>query len=223
GAARFIDDIADVDDDEEEEDEEFDDIVGGRDEDFDEEQYNDTRTHRKLDTRREQQKEVDAEELAARFDERYRGRNRGGNYKPSDNVAGRMLMPSINDPSLWLVRCKQGSEKSLIITLWRKFMEAEDPSKLNIMSIFTRENLPGFIYVEARDKKSVDFAIENVSGIYQQTVKVIPVDDMVACLRIKKKEKDMKEGAWVRVKKGTYAGDLAKVSSVQLRVVIDTN
>lgn len=53
--------------------------------------------------------------------------------------------------------------------------------------------------------------IENVSGIYQQTVKVIPVDDMVACLRIKKKEKELKEGAWIRMKKGRYGGDLGKV------------
>ncbi|KAJ3075374.1 transcription elongation factor spt5 [Podochytrium sp. JEL0797] len=208
GVSSYIDDIADVDDDEEEEEDDDDDLIG-HDADFDEHaerQYTDQRKHREMDARRERAEEEDAEVLAERYKQKYSQRDRGGNYRPSDNVAGRMLMPSINDPSLWLVRCKQGQEKNLIITLWRKFMEAEDQTKLNIMSIFTRENLPGYLYVEARDKKSVDFAIENVSGIYQQTVKVIPVDDM--------KELSMKEGSWVRVKKGKYGGDLGKVLEI---------
>ncbi|KAI8611142.1 hypothetical protein BC830DRAFT_1142403 [Chytriomyces sp. MP71] len=216
---RFIDDEAEVSDDEEE-DEQFgdeDDLIQP-DDDFDETINNRDvyRANRDLNKRREREEEVDAEEQARRFKEKYAHHGyRSTAYRPSENVASRMLLPSINDPSLWLVRCRQGYEKNLVIQLWRKFMDNEATAKMNILSILTRENLPGYLYIEARDKKSVDFAIDKVTGIYAQTVKVIPVEDMVACLRIQKKQGvDVKEGGWVRVKKGRYAGDLGKILEV---------
>jgi transcription elongation factor SPT5 len=100
----------------------------------------------------------------------------------------------------------------MVSQLMRKHIELEAKGMpLEIMSVFTRENLPGYIYVESKKMAHVKKAIENVTGIYEQTVKVVPIDDMVACLRLKVKEKDVKEGAWVRVKRGKYGGDLAKV------------
>ncbi|KAJ3330941.1 transcription elongation factor spt5 [Blyttiomyces sp. JEL0837] len=86
--------------------------------------------------------------------------------------------------------------------------------KLQILSAFTRESLPGYLYIEAKKMAHVVSAVENIAGIYAQSVKVVPIDDMVACLRIKSREKDIKEGAWVRVKKGKYAGDLAKILDI---------
>jgi transcription elongation factor SPT5 len=94
----------------------------------------------------------------------------------------------------------------------RKFYELEFQTRLEILSVFTRENLPGYIYVEARKMAHVQKAVENIIGIYGNSIKVVPIDDMIACLKIKSKEKDLKEGGWVRVKKGKYGGDLAKVS-----------
>ncbi|KAI8839264.1 hypothetical protein BC829DRAFT_421031 [Chytridium lagenaria] len=144
----------------------------------------------------------------------------------SDHVAEHMLLPSVNDPSLWLVKCRQGRERDLVMQLMRKYCELEYRDKLEIISAFSRENIIGYIYIEARKLAHVQKAIEGINGLNANSIKVVPIDDMVSCLKIKSKEKEVKEGMWVRVKKGKYGGDLAKVlelvdsnSSARVRLV----
>lgn len=100
-----------------------------------------------------------------------------------------------------------------MISLMRKCFDTENSDNpLQILSAFARESLNGYIYIEAEKQIHVQNAIDKLNGLYAQTLKLVPVNEMVDCLTIKKKDLDLKEGAWVRVKKGRkYNGDLAQV------------
>jgi transcription elongation factor SPT5 len=65
------------------------------------------RVYRDLDEKRRVAEDVDAEELAERFKQKYKAGLRSQGYRgDSEHVAEHMLLPSVNDPSLWLIRCK---------------------------------------------------------------------------------------------------------------------
>ncbi|KAJ3113715.1 transcription elongation factor spt5 [Phlyctochytrium bullatum] len=206
--SRFFDEEAAVDDEDEEDEDEDEDEIIQRDEDFEEVQ-NDS-YHIQLDRKRREQEDLDAEAVADALRKRH---SRPKGYRgDSDHVGEHMLLPSVNDPSLWLVRCRQGRERDLVMQLMRKYCELEyREEKLEIISAFTRENIVGYVYVEARKMAHVQKALEGVNGVYNAQIKVVPIDDMVSCLKMKSRDKEIKEGSWVRVKKGKYGGDLAKV------------
>ena len=115
-----------------------------------------------------------------------------------------------------MLKCKPGKEKDIVILLLRKFFDLRDkPGALEILSAFTRDGHNGYIYVEANRQLHVQQAIEKVTGIYAQTIKLVPVNEMVDCLTIKKRDVDLKIGGWVRIKKGRkYDGDLAQILEV---------
>lgn len=81
------------------------------DQDFDDLQqqaFLDDRQHRKLDqSRREVQNEEDAEEIAKRLQNRYKRSDYSSVFKGDlEHVPQRLLIPSVNDPKLWLIKCK---------------------------------------------------------------------------------------------------------------------
>jgi transcription elongation factor SPT5 len=83
---------------------------------------------------------------------------------------------------------------------------------MSILSAFSREGVVGYIYIEADKEAHVHHAIDNLKIIYGRTLKLVPVNEMVDCLTIKKKDVEVKDGNWVRVKKGRkFNGDLAQV------------
>lgn len=64
-------------------------------------------THRRLDARRDQVAEEDAHVIAARLKERHgRSEFRGEFRGDLEHIPQSLLIPSVNDPKLWLVRCK---------------------------------------------------------------------------------------------------------------------
>jgi len=53
-------------------------------------------------------------------------------------------------------------------------------------------------------------------GFYRTTLKLVPTEEMVDVLTVKKKEgPKVDPGSWVRIKRGVYAGDLAEVFFLQ--------
>ncbi len=50
-----------------------------------------------------------------------------------------------------------------------------------------------------------------MNNIYGAKLHLVPVGEMVDCLRINPKEVEVKQGMWVRIKRGKYGGDLAQV------------
>lgn len=86
---------------------------------------------------------------------------------------------------------------------------------LSIYSAFQRDSLPGFIYVEAKNRSAVETACQGLVGVYMSRgVNLVPIDEMTALLKLTKKRVELTEGSWVRIKRGRYQGDLAQVLDV---------
>ncbi|CAE6436776.1 unnamed protein product [Rhizoctonia solani] len=168
--------------------------------------------------RYDQQRELnerDLAELAQDYKDRYQ-RSAARYTGDADQVPQRLLMPSVNDPHLFQVRVKVGREKELVFSLMRKYMDKEHTNNpLEIFSAFQRDSLPGLIYVEAHDAKQVSTALNGLVGAYISSgIKLVPIDEMSSLLKIKRVETTVQPGAWVRIKRGKYAGDLAQVIDV---------
>lgn len=73
----------------------------------------------------------------------------------TDIVPQRLLMPSVKDANLWLVRCKPGKERDIVLSLMRKIIDSEFKDPIEILSAFERDSLPGYLYIEARRQAHV--------------------------------------------------------------------
>ncbi|KAJ3224135.1 transcription elongation factor spt5 [Clydaea vesicula] len=216
----FIDEFADVDDGDDD-DEQDDDEEDGyeREADFDpalEKSYLSEDRHRKLDRKRREEEEVNLDQLAQDLKERYGGRSGYNREYQGDleHVPQRLLIPSVNDPKLWLVKCKIGKEKDTVFNIMRKYFDLLNTDRrIEIYSCFARESLPGYVYIEAEKQIHVNDAIQNCNTLYAtQKLQLVPVNEMVDCLTVKKRDVELKVGGWVRIKKGKkYSGDLAQI------------
>lgn len=111
---------------------------------------------------------------------------------------------------------KTGRERDIVFSLMRKFIDVEySSSPIEIYSAFYRDSLPGMIYIEARNERQVNQAVQGLVGVYpSRGFVLVPIDEMASLLKIKKIETNITPGTWVRIKRGKYAGDLAQVLDV---------
>lgn len=176
----------------------------------------DDRRHRELDRQRELEASMDAEKQAAAYRERY-GRNRAANVD-SVVVPQRLLLPSVNDPTIWGVRVKPGKEMEVVYGITKRYEDRrQTKSPLGICSAFERGGtMAGYIYVEARRQADVLEACENISFCYPHSKMIlIPINEMPDLLRVTK-SKTLEPGNYVRMKRPPlYAGDLAEVVGVE--------
>lgn len=176
----------------------------------------DDRRHRQLDRQRELEASMDAEKQAQLLKERY-GRNR---MAESDAlvVPKRLLLPSVDDPSIWGVRCKAGKEREIVFAIEKRIEERPPGSRnpIKIISAFERGGpMSGYVYVEARRQADVMEALDSMSNVYPRTNMIlVPVKEMPDLLRVQKSE-ELVPGGWVRVKRGKYQGDLAQIDEVE--------
>ncbi|KPV74247.1 uncharacterized protein RHOBADRAFT_37222 [Rhodotorula graminis WP1] len=161
---------------------------------------------------RDREARAKAEELDARYKRsRYTAETTEG-FAPKA-----LLMPSVNDPSIWGVKCKIGRERELILSISRKAVAmamADNGQPMEIISAFQRDSLKGYIYVEARSEGHVRSAIQGLVGLYvngPNGIFLVDLEEMPDLLRTKQKRVDLEPGGWVRFKRGKYAGDLAQV------------
>jgi transcription elongation factor SPT5 len=175
----------------------------------------DDRRHRELDQRRDAEMSLQAEQQAEEFRKRY-GRNRV-THAESVIVPQRLLVPDVNDPGIWSVKCKPGKEKEILFAIMKRVEErAHTRQPVQICSAFERGGtMTGHLYIEAEHQSNVMAALEGISNVYprSQTI-LVPVKEREALLRTKK-SKELELGAYVRVKRGKYAGDLAQVEEIE--------
>ena len=187
------------------------------DDDLPPEADQDDRRHRELDRQRQLEASMDAEKQAAAYRERY-GRRTTTALSNSSFVPQNLLMPDVNDPSIWGVKCKPGKEKEIVIKLNKKFIEsAKSRNPMRICSVFERGDGPmaGYIFVEARRKLDVDDALNGVSDVYPRSkMNLVPVKEMPDLLRVTK-TKELEVGGYVRIKRGVYSGDLGMIEDVE--------
>ncbi|KAI9889093.1 MAG: transcription elongation factor spt5 [Vezdaea aestivalis] len=220
----FLDVEAEVDDSEEGEDpdEEDEALEGGAfiaDEHPDEALPNranlDDRAHIQLDREREKQVREQAEEEAQELRRRY-GRSKVS-HSESIVVPQRLLVPDVNDPGIWSVRCKPGKEREVLFALMKRVEErAETKDPIQLCSAFERGGtMAGHLYIEADNLNDVKSALEGISNVYPRSQTfLVPVKEREALLKTRK-SKELDLGAYVRIKRGKYAGDLAQVEEIE--------
>lgn len=218
---QFIDVEAEVDEDDEEEPEEEDDLPGEEMHPDDLQELppgadRDDRMHRELDRQRERQEAMDVEETAARLKERY-GRKQGAGGAGSAIVPQRLLLPGVNDPRIWRMKCRPGKEREIVHAINKRIsdrLRSREP--VQIFSAFERGGpMAGNLYVEAARQDDIPPALDGISHIFLGTKPLlIPLEEMPDLLRTKK-SKELEPGMYVRPKRGLYAGDLAIIDEVE--------
>ncbi|KAF2840502.1 transcription elongation factor Spt5 [Patellaria atrata CBS 101060] len=178
----------------------------------------DDRRHRELDRKRDLEANLDAEKQAALLKERY-GRNRTTRNADSAMVSQSLLVPTVDDPSIWAVKCKPGKEREVVMSIMKRFedrINTRDP--LGIHSAFERGGtaMIGHVYVEARKREDVIAACDGIQNAYVRpnAPVLIQVGEMTSLLKTTA-SKTLEPGMYVRIKRGKYEGDLAAVDAVE--------
>ncbi|XP_057449281.1 putative transcription elongation factor SPT5 homolog 1 isoform X2 [Lotus japonicus] len=211
-ASDFFDEEAAVDSDEEEEEEEGEDdfIVDGGPDLQEEEHVGRVRNTRMLPPHHEDHEDLEA--MAQRIHERY-GKQRMPEYdEETTDVEQQALLPSVRDPKLWMVKCLIGRERETAVCLMQKYIDKG--SELQIRSAIALDHLKNYIYVEADKEAHVREACKGLRNIYGQKITLVPIREMTDVLSVESKAIDLARDTWVRMKIGTYKGDLAKVVDV---------
>ncbi|SPQ24594.1 ba316674-e394-4c5e-a3c8-0d9f728158b2 [Thermothielavioides terrestris] len=180
----------------------------------------DDRRHRELDRRRELEASMDAEKQAEILRARYGKRAPARGYGEMTVVPKRLLLPSVDDPGIWAVRCKEGKEREVVFSIMRRMEERlNSRGDAPITAAFERAGpnsvMKGYIYVEARRQNDVMIALDGILNVYPRTkMMLVEIKDMPDLLRVTKTP-NLEPGAWVRLKKpAKHAGDLAQVLDV---------
>ncbi|KAG6001150.1 transcription elongation factor spt5 [Claviceps pusilla] len=223
----FFDIEAEVDDEDEGEDEEKD---GEEIEDFIDNEHpddiaesarlDDDRRHRELDRRRELESSLDAEKQAEILRQRYGNRRPAKGFGDSAVVPKRLLLPSVDDPSIWAVRCKEGKEREVVLSVMKRIEERiGTKDELAITAAFerggTQSVMKGFIYVEAQRQTDILVALDGMLNVYPRSkMTLVDIKDMPELFRVTKTP-TLEPGAWVRLRRpAKHSGDLAQVLDV---------
>lgn len=128
-------------------------------------------------------------------------------------VARARPLPQRNN-RLYAVKVVEGSEAEAVIRLMRKFMHQRDG--VPILSA-TASGTRGVVYVEAHHDAHVKRAVDGLElfrHYLRGGVKRVPVEEMITAVAPKMEHTPVEAGKFVRVKRGVYQGDLARVDEV---------
>ena len=133
------------------------------------------------------------------------------------SVSQQSLIPSVRDPAIYSVRCKPGEERQLVRSILMKQFSAKlNGEALKLKSAFCT-GAKGYIYVEALAEPLAREALNGLRGIFWSSkdgtpaFAKVPINQMTALLNVKVHKRPLKEGQFVRIKRGPLKGDLAKV------------
>jgi transcription elongation factor SPT5 len=130
-------------------------------------------------------------------------------------VAQQSLVPSVSDPSFWMVSCLNGKEQELVFQIMNKCTAlARQGRPLGISAVIAAQS-KGKIYVESFSEPAVIEAIKGVRGLLQYTMRLVPIGDMTTVMTVVSKKKPVKKNDWVRMTRSHYKGDLALVKQVK--------
>jgi transcription elongation factor SPT5 len=168
--------------------------------------------------------DVDLKELAQYYKKKYSNKYSSSNlnYLP-DSIDKGKVWPTLNDPKLWFIKCQVGKEKECACEIWNnytKFKNEHDAEGVEIKSVLIKENMRGYIYIEAYKLNHVKKVIEKNKYIRNDKFypKMVPLDEMIHVLKDTKNNnrKEITDYSLVRLKKGLYKNDLAQVLKVDL-------
>jgi transcription elongation factor SPT5 len=104
-------------------------------------------------------------------------------------VSQQSLVPSVSDPSLWMISCAPGKEQELIYQIMNKCTAmARQGRPLGICGAIAAQS-KGKIYIESYSEPAVVEAIQGVRGLLQYTMRLIPIQDMTTVMTVVPKKK----------------------------------
>ena len=137
----------------------------------------------------------------------------GGEDSYEDGEKKQSLLPSTEDPKLWIVKVKKNHERVACIALLNKSIDFQRRGKpLSILSATSSDTTEGQIYVEAFKEIHVREACAGLSFIFNKYI-LVPTEEMpVIFQNDKAKNSEIREHQWVRIKNsGPYNADIALV------------
>lgn len=206
--SQFLDIAAESGDEEEESD---------IDSEFEHERREAERLYSSLPKRRNILAEEQPEDIARRFEDRATLKSMTDIPKDLAQVSQQRNLPSIQDPKLWLVGCRNGKEKEAAMNLMQKALfRAREEDPLEIFSAFASNHVRDYIYVEAYKKVHVITAIRGIHLLLEYKVSIVPIEEMVDVFSMDKAKKlAIEAGKFVRIKSGDYKGDIAQIVAVE--------
>jgi len=131
-------------------------------------------------------------------------------------VDARARLPVATDPHLYMFCVKVGKEREVVLSIARKAADqrarGERPS---VMSVVSLDHMKGYIWVEARSDKDALNAVGRMRFVERTWKrKMVPLDEMTSVVAAQRKRDPLKVGAFVRVNRGPYKGDLARVEAI---------
>ncbi|GMF09296.1 unnamed protein product [Phytophthora lilii] len=217
---KFIEEEADVDEDEEEEEDDDDDFYRSERQMAEEVEAGHSYRYEPQDRTQFDESES-AEAIVNRIKKRhqqsrkqYDGDEEGGDVIQSE-VAQQSLLPSIQDPRMWVFKCKPGREQHLVVALMNKFIEFARRGEPLMVKSVVASNSKGFIYVEAEREPHAKDCLNGLRDVQQWSMKLVPIHEMTSVLNVQTRRKPLVAGAWARMKRaGLYKGDLCKVIEI---------
>ncbi|VFQ63091.1 unnamed protein product [Cuscuta campestris] len=208
-------------DEEEEENQEDDDFIETTGEvDIPNIEYN---MHSRLHLPHDDQEE-DIDDLQTRIQQRYAHHKYKKEETTKEVIKQQSLLPSVMDPKLWMVKCTMGREREVAICLMKKSIV--HPEKFKITAAISIHNLKNFIYIEAEKEAYVREAVKGMPNMSSGSkIMLVPIKEMTQVVSVETKSvtDHVTRDTWVRMKAGTYKGDLAKVvdiDNVEHRVMV---
>ena len=179
--------------------------------------------HRRFDAQR--RKEED-ERLRQQVEERYADGAASGPRYADDEEEGSGRFTSLpdaqKDPKLWLMRCKPGHEKMLVIQLMQKYLDASQSEQPLLIKSAMCSDVKGYIYIEAYREAHVREATQGLNNLFFR-IALVPPREMTDVMRVRVTPKArLVKGSWARWKakpqKGgeDYVGDLCQVMDVDV-------
>jgi transcription elongation factor SPT5 len=163
---------------------------------------------------------MDAEKQAEILRQRYGNRRSNRAFGDSAVVPRRLLLPSVDDPGIWAVRCKEGKEREVVFSIMKRIQaNMGTKNELRITAAFerggTQSVMKGYVYVEAQRQTDILAALDGMLNVYPRTKMIlVEIKDMPDLLRVQKTP-NLEPGAWVRLTRPhKHKDDLAQVIDV---------
>lgn len=207
GMNKFIDDAAESGDEEESE----------VDSEYESERKEAEKLSKTIRRRQNDLETMAPEDIAKEIERRAKRATIGTVPKDLAHVSQQQILPSIEDPKLWLVGCRNGKEREAALNLIQKCLVRQSEGyPLEIFSVFASNYVKDYIYVEAYKKAHVITAVKGMHTIYDNRITIVPIEEMVDVFSMDKtKKQTLEPGMFVRIRSGDYKGDLAQIVSLE--------